>query len=228
MVDFNAATNGDKKEVIEMVNLDPEKFKAKFDIYKVETKKLQAKAEKHIVDSDESAGVAVGMVTQSKGFVKKLDALHKKITDPFQKFKSGIDGFRKSHKDDFLKIEKILTPKIAEFNRKKRAEAEKKAEDQRKAQAEIQKKLDAEAKKEKREPVKAAPVVVQEPEKIKTDSGTATGKLEWTHELEDITKVPAEYLLLDEKKIKHLVKAGIREIPGIKIFQQEKINYRSK
>lgn len=43
----------------------------------------------------------------------------------------------------------------------------------------------------------------------------------WTMEVIDSSLVPLEYMLVDEIKIRKFISAGIREIPGIKIFQKE-------
>ena len=85
-----------------------------------------------------------------------------------------------------------------------------------------------EAENNKIEAARVAPVIVESRDTIKTASGSAKTKLKWTFELEDIKKVPAEYILLDEKKIKHLIEAGFREIAGIRIFQADVTTFRKK
>jgi len=50
----------------------------------------------------------------------------------------------------------------------------------------------------------------------------------WTWELENENLVPREYLCIDEKKITEAVKHGVRNIPGIKIFEKEEITMRVK
>lgn len=48
----------------------------------------------------------------------------------------------------------------------------------------------------------------------------------WVHEVEDLSLVPREYLMIDEAKVKEAIKAGTRIIPGIKIFQKEGFSLR--
>ena len=44
--------------------------------------------------------------------------------------------------------------------------------------------------------------------------------------MEDETKVPRQYLALDSTRINAAIKAGIREIPGLKIFQKESVVFK--
>jgi hypothetical protein len=50
----------------------------------------------------------------------------------------------------------------------------------------------------------------------------------WVWELEDKSLVPCDYLCLDEKKINEMVKLGVQQIPGIKIYEKEEISLRVK
>jgi len=40
----------------------------------------------------------------------------------------------------------------------------------------------------------------------------------WVAELADITKVPAAYLQLNDSVVKAAIKTGVRDIPGIRIW----------
>jgi exonuclease VII large subunit len=60
------------------------------------------------------------------------------------------------------------------------------------------------------------------------EDGKLTKVKKWVWELEDEQSIPREYLTLDEKKIDEAVKQGIRNIPGIKVFEKEEITMRVK
>lgn len=60
------------------------------------------------------------------------------------------------------------------------------------------------------------------------EDGKLSKVRKWTWELEDEAVVPKEYLALDAKKIDDAVKQGVRNIPGIKIFEKEEISMRIK
>lgn len=67
---------------------------------------------------------------------------------------------------------------------------------------------------------------------IEKEMSVEDGKLKkvkkWTWELENENLVPRDYLCIDEKKIAEAVKHGVRNIPGIKIFEKEEITMRVK
>lgn len=63
---------------------------------------------------------------------------------------------------------------------------------------------------------------------IFVEDGKLSKVKKWTWELEDEAVVPREYLALDAKKIDDAVKQGVRNIPGIKIFEKEEISMRIK
>jgi exonuclease VII large subunit len=60
------------------------------------------------------------------------------------------------------------------------------------------------------------------------EDGKLSKVRKWAWELEDEAAVPREYLALDAKKIDDAVKQGVRNIPGIKIFEKEEISMRIK
>lgn len=63
---------------------------------------------------------------------------------------------------------------------------------------------------------------------ICVEDGKLTKVKKWSWELEDEQIIPREYLALDEKKIDEAIKQGVRNIPGIKIFEKEEITMRVK
>ena len=78
-----------------------------------------------------------------------------------------------------------------------------------------------------------APVFIQEPipavpRSIKGDSGSTSVRKTWTFEVTDETLVPREYLVVDEGVISLAIRKGIRDIPGVRIFQQESLSVRAK
>ena len=93
---------------------------------------------------------------------------------------------------------------------------------------------EAEAKEWAEEVVNNVPAVqftqeqvpVAQPTTVKGTLGSATLRTTWDFEVKDETQVPRAYLMVDESKIRIAVRAGIRDVPGIKIFQIQSISGR--
>lgn len=63
---------------------------------------------------------------------------------------------------------------------------------------------------------------------ILVEDGKLAKVKKWVWELENEQLVPREYLSLNEKKIESAIKNGVRNIPGIKVFEKEEISMRIK
>lgn len=63
---------------------------------------------------------------------------------------------------------------------------------------------------------------------MKVEDGSLTKKMKWIFEIEDESQIPKEFLSIDEKKIQMAIKGGIRNIPGVKIFENLEIEMRVK
>jgi len=99
-----------------------------------------------------------------------------------------------------------------------RREAERKAQEEvRKLQA----KLDAQAKKTGVAPIQVqAPVMVPQKTVSRSDNGSAAHiRRVWKAEIVDVQAVPREFCSPDMRLINEAVKAGIREVPGLRIFE---------
>lgn len=66
----------------------------------------------------------------------------------------------------------------------------------------------------------AAPVVVREAARVVSTGGAlASASTKWTHEVLDPSLVPRNYLMVNEAAIKAAVAGGLRNIPGVRIFE---------
>lgn len=66
------------------------------------------------------------------------------------------------------------------------------------------------------------------PGKINTGAGSVSSKMLWKFEITNPTAVPVNYLMIDEAKIKQAIKDGIREINGVRIYQERSLSSLSK
>jgi GTPase SAR1 family protein len=70
--------------------------------------------------------------------------------------------------------------------------------------------------------------VIDVQKKVNTDMGSIGTMKIWKWVIEDITKVPVEYLMVDGARLTRVIKAGVREIPGIHIFSEDTLIVKAK
>jgi F0F1-type ATP synthase membrane subunit b/b' len=89
----------------------------------------------------------------------------------------------------------------------------------------IEQKIEKEMEKET-----PLPIIDDEPveTKTKTEKASISIGTEWLFKITDEKKIPREYLMVDEKKIKAVIKAGCRNIDGVLIYEQAKSSFRLK
>jgi hypothetical protein len=63
------------------------------------------------------------------------------------------------------------------------------------------------------------------PEVITTSLGKTQFVKKWTFDVVDLKKVPRQFLMIDETKIKDAISEGKREIKGLKIYQKEEMRH---
>lgn len=180
----------------------------------------------------------------------------KDIVDPFKKAVKNAENQIKPFLTPYLNAKLLLreklevyvaevdaaNKKIAEAERKAREEENKKREEAARLENErIQKEHEealAKAKAENKEAKIEAPKTVEaelvEPEpvqKVDHSSKTALGGVHtrktMTFKVVDETKIPKEYFMLDEKKVRQAMKDGV-VIPGIEFFAKSSIVARAR
>lgn len=153
-----------------------------------------------------------------------LEERKKFFIAPLKDHVKDIEVELKLVSEPLIKADTIIRAKVVEWRNRLAEQARKKEEElQRKAEKERQKQIDkAEAKGEAPPP----PAPIPKVEVPKTTEGITTVKT-WTYEVENIDKVPREYLALDSGAVMRAVREGIREIPGIRIYQKETVKVRT-
>jgi len=146
-----------------------------------------------------------------KTFIKKVKARVNEVVKPLSNSKKTIKLKLKDYKTR-LELE--------------RREMEKKAEEERKR---LQEQLNKEAKEKGIEPVKLPEIAMpKEKLKVSTEDGTVYERKRWTFRVINIKEVPDEFKIekVDDKKVNAAIRAGIRKIPGIEIYQEVEIATR--
>jgi hypothetical protein len=173
----------------------------------------------------------IGAVCKRK--LKELKAIKEETERPHRDYLRQLGNIFKQFQDPLEHFPRVLGQKLADFrrfqeNERRRKIAAQEAEARRLREAEEKKAQEAAEKGAPYEPVAPAPVVVEEPPKVtRTAEGSSSQRKDWTFEITDPEKVPNEYRVIDEKMIRKAVKAGIREIPGVRIYQDYVTQFRT-
>jgi hypothetical protein len=207
--------------------LDPQPTKALVTLFKTEFELTLQRARTITVIRDEGTNhLATKWAGQVKKLYKRLEELRKGIVGPPNEFLREVNAAFKPFTEPLQAAEKHLSKLLGNYrlfleNEALRIQAEQEAEARR-----IQKQLEAEAKAAAKRDVHyepapiVAPVAPVVPKVTRTSEGSASHRRDWTFAVENPDAVPREYLVVDEKRIREAVKNGVREIPGVKIFEE--------
>ena len=168
---------------------------------------------------------------------ESIEAILKKKIGDYQAF---IELERQKQEQAARKAQQELQARLdreaEEANRKAREEAvaKAKAEAEAKAASEAEAKVlieraEAEAKAHEVVAPTVADVVMPKSEAVtRSDTGAAAfTKHPWRGVITNPDEVPRQYCSPDQKKINEAIKAGVREITGVKIEQYQQTNFRS-
>lgn len=165
---------------------------------------------KNQIDAEEAISFAV----ESRTLFKKIELLRKEITEPARKFINKVNDSAKVFTEKLDKVEEILKAKLDAWKKKKE-------EEQKLAQKQAE--VFAQAME-----LDVIPYVDEAPKAIRSDNAMTYEKVEWKFDVEDLSKVPMHLLMVDEDKVKQMLRAGIRDIPGLKIYSETKTVIRTR
>lgn len=196
--------------------------------YKDSVASMNKRASELVVTDEASNRLAVEMAGQSAAMFKAIEDKRKEIVQAPNAFVKAVNTFAKEYTSALDGIKSGLGQKItrwAQEQERKRLEAQRKAnEDAQRLQAEI----NAAAKAVDEAPaIVVQPVVLEAPKVTRTASGSASLQTTWTFEVEDFSKVPDQYKVIDSVGLNKAVKGGIRQIPGVKIYEVQGARIRS-
>lgn len=172
------------------------------------------------ISDEDGAGGYAETAKALKEYTALVEKARKGEKDQILKDGRTIDSFFATMVEPAKKaLERVLT----EINRYQRAkiEAENKARAEREAEA-------AKVAALFDEPVvPEAPVVPKEVARITSYTGIkATASRKWVHEVTDVNQVPRQYLMVNDMAIKAAIAGGVREIPGVRVYEDVRTSIR--
>jgi hypothetical protein len=189
---------------------------------------------------------ATDFLGQVKARQKRIEELRLSFTKPMNEALRNINNEFKKASEPLEKIERAVKMEMTKYHNteaeKIRKAQEKEAEKQRKAweaeqekkrqeieQSNLTKKAQKEAMKEiKQEEFEAKPTITQD-KTVKSDSGSSvTFKTVWKFRVVNISKVPANFLKVDEVAINKAIRTGaIKQIDGLEIYEEKEVSARA-
>jgi len=183
-----------------------------------------------IKDDDQEHWVTE-MLVQAKQIDRKLEEHRKIIVDPFNKRVKAINGF-------FSTLAAPIKAKVVEIENAIRKWRIHKAEEERKAQERAQREMARIQTRFEKQGMEAPPIQIVAPKvdkTVRTQSGAAFERGTWQVEVEDVKalaravadgQVVETVLKPDMTALRGLIRAGIRKIPGCKVYQSISIATR--
>lgn len=195
------------------------------------------------------------LVKEAAALSRHADDVRKREKQPFLDAGRDVDSFFKVHLDRLERIRNAFQAVATDYQRKVAAEARRKAEEEaRRAREEEAARIEAARKAEAENRGKhaenhaakadaaadrahAAEAVANasaaDLTRQRTESGIlATAKTEWAFEIVDINELDLNALRLLIKRdaieaaIRQAIKNGVRQLPGVRIFEEVKATFR--
>lgn len=177
-----------------------------------------------VIEKAESYAVnTIADVDNASSFLKEIKDMEKIVEDKRLTFTKPLNESLKNINDTFKKMKEpleqardLLTKKILTW---KRIEAERVAQEQaayrkiQEAEAELRRLQDKPEIIE--EPITIAPVV----NKI----GNMQTIKRWKYEVTSFEEVPDVFKIIENVRVIEAIRSGVRDIPGIKIYQEESL-----
>lgn len=226
----------------------------KFDQLKADIQVYIAPIKQIVVSSLESQASAMETAKQIKDRLKRIEALRVELKAPYKKAGDEIDAYAKALTSLLNEPDAHLKTQLLNWNRELEKVRQAEADAVRKKERERQEAADKAAKEamdlaafereigNDEEAAKAELVVQAEYERTeaaaiatvkdelrKVDNIKVKGvTLRWDFTVYDLSKVPLEYLVLNEVSVRKAIveSKGAIEIPGVEAFQKESLTIR--
>lgn len=183
--------------------------------------KIVTHAESFEIKTQADMPIAVEMLSEINSELDRITKDKKKLTDPLNAALDEINSRYKPHETRLKSSKEVLRSLISQYQTNATKMAQEEAE-------RIAARVGEGKGKLKFETAERQVANIDTPDlKVSTDAGSISFRTDTKFKLMDITMVPAEYLLLDETKVRAALKTNIR-VPGLEYYEvQTPINKRS-
>lgn len=201
-------------------------------------KVLLAQSRALVIRSEEDLDVAGGLLQEIKARFNEAEGLRKSLTAPVNLHLKKLNGMFKPLTEALTAAEAGLKKQILDFRTRQQDIAAEQAErvrqeQARMAMADASRRAEAAETAEEARSIRAEAVdqvkAIQTADAYVAPPARAAGvsvRTLWDWEVVDLAQVPIEFIEVDGAAIRKAIAAGVRSIPGVKIFQRESVAVR--
>jgi hypothetical protein len=174
-----------------------------------------------VINNDESLERGKVLAKEARKIEQFIEEKRKEATKPLLDKKKQIDDFAKHLTNELNNAVKPLRAQIQKYEEEKerqRLEELRRIEEDRRRQEEALRVAQQQGDVE--QITKIQEISELEAKAAELSEKSSSLRMIWTFEVENINLVPKEYMLLDETAVRRAIQAGVREIPGLRIFQK--------
>jgi len=183
-------------------------------IHQEQISEIVKKIELLTVESKEASDAALRLSSQSKEIFQRMEEFRKKTLDPYRKFISVINECATNLKKSLEYIDGTIKIKLAAWQMI-----------QERRCLEAQESIKTFSQSLGIEMEITAP---EAPKNTSCEAAVAYTRDKVTFEIEDVSLVPDEYWIIDEKAIQKHIDLGKKDIPGVKIKIEKIMTIRRK
>lgn len=182
------------------------------------------RANELVIDNDTQESVATNILSMIAVSKKTLEEQRKFLVKPLNDHVKAINNRFKLYSEPLNQADAIIRKKVLDY---KKLKEQRRLEEERKVREAAEEEQARLAMSGIKTPL-PEPVVPKAPATTRAELGSTNIKKVWTFEIVDESQIPREYLTVNTKKIAAVVKAGIRNIPGVRIYQQDQLSVRAR
>jgi hypothetical protein len=209
-----------------LINIEP-RLDTALIVLLAEIAKLKSWANSLVIVDETSLMSATEDIASVRKLAKSIEEKRREFTDPLNAHLKDINAYFKLVTIPLAETDQVISRKILSY----RAELDR----QRKEAEEINRLREEAAKKEAAlndgcitESVAPVPVPPQLAKTVKTEVGNSATRDNWKVEVIDFTSLPNEYKMPDMVKLGKVVRAGLRNIPGCRIWNEPSLTVTTK
>ncbi|MDR7496813.1 MAG: hypothetical protein QN174_07640 [Armatimonadota bacterium] len=208
---------------------------------RAEAASIVAQAASLVVATQVDAERATALLGRIAAFRRAAEDRRKFFVGPLNDHVKAINGLFRELVAPFDEADGTLRGKLAAWRRaeqerlaRERREAEERARAEEARAREILRHADRHTREEALEAFRRADEAAEAADAVpvapgptlRAEAARVTARKVWDFEVVDLAQVPHEFVTLNEPTVRAAIRAGVRQIPGLRIYEREQLAVR--